>query len=142
MRYVSPNQRLIGPEAAFEERTGPVAQVWDRVRESMGGGRFWTAAIVLLLTITVARSTSTVHWVDGIDVITVISLLGAFMMGALALSPVRDVVALVIGLLLSPIVAFAGAWPQIHARHPDDIAGLPMIGTWWLSMVITARLYR
>ena len=89
MRYVSPDTRLTGPEAAFDQRTGGAATMWDRARESMGAGRFWAAVIVLLLTMTVARSTTTVRWVDGIDVITVIALGGALVMGVLALTPVR-----------------------------------------------------
>jgi len=131
MRYVSPDTRLTGPEAAFDQGTGPAATMWDRARESMGAGRFWAAVIVLLLTITVARSTSTVAWVDGIDVIMVIALGGALVMGVLALTPVRDFVALGVGLVLSPVVAFAGAWPQLHARHPGDVPGVQFVSTWW-----------
>ena len=123
MRYVSPETRLVGPEAAFAERTGRVAQLWENARESMDGGRFWTAALVLLLTITVARSTTTVNWVPGIEVITPIALAGAVLMGVLALTPMRDFIALVLAFVLAPVVAFAGAWSQIHARHPTDVPG-------------------
>jgi transglutaminase-like putative cysteine protease len=129
MRYVSPDQRLIGPEAAFEESGAAV--LWERVRESMGAGRFWAVVLVLITSLTVAKSTATVRWVDGIDVIVVIALAGALLMSALALSPLRDSVGLAIGLVLSPTVAFAGAWPQIHARHPTDAGGLGLIGVWW-----------
>ena len=73
MRYVSPSGRLVGPEAAFNTGMSRRELLWDRARESVAGGRFWTALLVLLLTVTVARSTSTVHWVDGIDVIIYIS---------------------------------------------------------------------
>jgi transglutaminase-like putative cysteine protease len=129
MRYVSPETRLSGPEAAFEDSRASI--LWERVRESMGAGRFWAAALVLLLTLTIARSTSTVNWVDGIDVITPIALAGALLMGVLALTPPRDIVSLAIGLVLAPVVAFAGAWPQIHARHPTDVPGLQFVGVWW-----------
>ena len=129
MRYVSPERRLIGPEAAFEESRGSL--LWERFRESMGAGRFWAVVLVLVTSLTVAKSTATVHWVDGIDVIILIALGGALLMSALALSPLRDVVGLGIGLVLSPAVAFAGAWPQVHARHPTDVAGLGLIGVWW-----------
>ena len=63
MRYVSPDTRLIGPEAAFEDTAGRQWMLWERMRESMGAGRFWSMLLVLLLTLTVARSTSTVNWV-------------------------------------------------------------------------------
>src|SRR5881409_1874302 len=131
MRYVSPETRLVGPEAAFPERTGRVAKLWENARESMDGGRFWTAALVLLLTITVARSTTTVNWVPGIEVITPIALAGALLMGVLALTPVRDFIALGLAFVLAPVVAFAGAWPQIHARHPTDVPGLQLVNIWW-----------
>ncbi len=131
MRYVSPDQRLTGPEAAFEERRGPVGELWDQARKAMGDGHFWAAILVLLLTLTFARSTATVKWVDGIDVIGVVALAGAVVMGVLALTPVRDVFALGIGLLLSPFVAFAAAWPQIHYRHPTDMLGWSFVTAWW-----------
>jgi transglutaminase-like putative cysteine protease len=129
MRYVSPEQRLIGPEAAFEESR--VATLWERVVDSMGEGRFWAVVLVLAMSLTVAKSTATVRWVDGIDVIPAVALAGALLMSALAISPVRDVVALGIGLLLSPVLAFAGAWSQIHLRHPSDAVGLGLVGVWW-----------
>src|SRR5438445_12781428 len=117
MRYVSPNQRLIGPEAAFEERSGPMGEVWGRVRGTMSGGRFWAAVIVLLLTLTVARSTAKVRWVDGIDGIAYVALGGPSVMGILAVTPIRAWLGLGIGLLLSPFVACAGAWQQLHLQH-------------------------
>jgi hypothetical protein len=105
--------------------------LWDRARESLGAGRFWSAILVLLLTITVARSTSTVHWVDGIDVIGVIAVIAALLLGTLAVLPVREPLALGIGVLLAPVAAVAGAWPQIHARHATDAINLQLIGVWW-----------
>ncbi len=131
MRYVSPETRLTGPEAAFDDALNPRALAWERVRESMAGGKFWAAVLVILLTLTVSRSTAIVHWVDGIDVITPIAVGGALLMGALALSPLRDVVSLGIGLFVSPFVAFAGAWSQTHARHPTDTVGLQFVSVWW-----------
>lgn len=134
MRYVSPNQRLTGPEAAFgdtTEPTGPIAELVQRARESMSGGRFWAAVLVLLLTLTVARSTAAVRWVDGIDVITFVALGGAVVMGTLALTPIRDALALGVGLAVSPVVAFAGAWQQIHVHHPTDTLGPQFVATWW-----------
>jgi transglutaminase-like putative cysteine protease len=103
---------------------------WERVGESLGGGRFWSALLVVLLVLTVSRSTATVHWVDGIDVITLIALGGAIVMGVLALAPVREPVALGIGFVLAPIVAVAGSWQQIHARYPGDVLGPQLIGVW------------
>src|SRR5439155_990675 len=83
----------------------------------VAGGRFWTALLVLLLTVTVARSTSTVQWVDGIDVIIYIAVLGAVLLGALALSRIREPIGLGIGLVLAPVAAVIGAWPLINARR-------------------------
>src|SRR6266550_2320938 len=120
MRYVSPSGRLVSPEAAFDD--SPQARIWERVRDAVGGGRFWSAVLVILLTFTVARSTSTVRWVDGID---------ALVLGVLAVLPVREPISLGIGLVLAPAAAFIGAWPQIHARHPGDVIGTQIIGAWW-----------
>lgn len=103
----------------------------EHVREWMGGGRLGAAVLVLLLTITISKSTATVGWVDGIDVIVWIAIAGALIMGALAISPVAEPLALGVGLLLAPVVAVAGAWPQIHALHRQDVVGLQMLGVWW-----------
>src|SRR5438105_13518889 len=131
MRYVSPSGRLVGPEAAFNAGMSGRELLWDRARESVAGGRFWTAVLVLLLTVTVARSTSTVHWVDGIDVIIYIAVLGAVLLGALALSRIREPIGLGIGLFLAPVAAVIGAWPLTHARHPTDSFGPQLVGVWW-----------
>src|SRR3989454_3305437 len=128
MRYVSPSGRLVSPEAAFDD--SPQARIWERVRDTVGGGRFWSAVLVVLLTFTVARSTSTARWVDGIDVIVWVALAGALVLGVLAVLPVREPISLGIGLVLAPAAAFTGAWPQIHARHPGDVIG-PQFVSWW-----------
>ncbi|OLC20679.1 MAG: hypothetical protein AUI56_05045 [Actinobacteria bacterium 13_1_40CM_2_66_13] len=87
--------------------------------------------LVLLLTFTVARSTSTVRWVDGIDVIVWVALAGAVVLGVLAVLSVREPLSLGVGLVLAPVAAFAGAWPQIHARHPADVIGPQLVSSWW-----------
>src|SRR5690348_1580841 len=131
MRYASPEGRLGLPGTEFPEDAGIGGRIWKLVRESVGAGRFWSAVLVILLTLAVARSTATVHWVDGIDVITPIALIGAILMGALALSPISDAIALGAGLVLAPVVAFVGAWPQLHLHHPSDVLGWPFVTTWW-----------
>ena len=131
MRYVSPETRLTGPEAAFADALSRRELAWERIRDSMAGGKFWAAVLVLLLTLTISRSTAIVHWVDGIDVITPIAVGGAALMGVLALTPLRDVYSLGIGFVLSPFVAVAGAWSQIQARHPTDTVGVNFVGLWW-----------
>src|SRR3989441_6447352 len=129
MRYVSPSGRLVSPEAAFDD--SPQALIWERIHDAVGGGRFWSAVLVLVLTFTVARSTSTVRWVDGIDVIVWVALAGAVVLGVLAVLSVREPLSLGVGLVLAPVAAFAGAWPQIHARHPADVIGPQLVSSWW-----------
>src|SRR2546425_2089734 len=130
MRYVSPERRLVGPGAAFDTTEGP-ASLWERAQEKMSGGRFIAAVLVLLLTLNVARSTATVNWVDGIDVITWVAVAAALLMGVLAVLPVREPISLGIGLLLAPVVAFFAAWPQIHLRHPGDVVSPQLVSIWW-----------
>ena len=129
MRSVSPESRLVLPAEEFDD-PGFGGAILRRIRESLSAGRLWSAVLVILLTLAVARSTAAVHWVDGIDVITPIALLGAILMGALALSPIADPIALGAGFVLSPVVAFVGAWPQIHLRHPSDVPGWQFVTTW------------
>jgi transglutaminase-like putative cysteine protease len=128
MRSVSRSPGLGRPEG-FDEGIAQGA-AWERTREWLSGGRFWSAILVLLLTLVIARSTVTVHWVDGIDVITPIALLGALVMSVLALLPVSEPLALAIGAVLAPIVAVVGAWPRLHASHPADVLGPQLITDW------------
>src|SRR2546429_8734736 len=106
MRYVSPSGRLVSPEDAF--RDSPQVLLWDRVRESIGGGRFWSAVLVILLTITVARSTATVRWVDNIDVILWVALAGALKMGGPTRPPGRGPHSPGIRLVLPPAAGVVG----------------------------------
>src|SRR6266566_3447789 len=129
MRSVSPSRELGRPDG-FDAGIAQSA-AWDRAREWLGGGRFWSAALVLLVTLTVAKSTATVHWVDGIDVITPIAIVAALLMSILALLPIREVVGLAIGALLAPVAAVIGSWPQLHHSHPSDVVGPQLIGAWW-----------
>lgn len=106
-------------------------KMWEQTREWMGGGRLGAIVLVLLLTLTIAKSTATVGWVAGIDVIVWIALLGALVMGALAVLPLAEPIALGAGLILGPVVAVVAAWPQIHAQHRSDVLGYQLIGVWW-----------
>ncbi|HEY0829864.1 MAG TPA: transglutaminase domain-containing protein [Candidatus Dormibacteraeota bacterium] len=128
MRSVSHRGELGRPEG-FDAGIAQSA-AWDRAREWLGGGRFWSAALVLLITLTVAKSTATVHWVDGIDVIVPIALLAAVLMSGLALLPIREPIGLGLGALLAPVAAVVGAWPQLHHSHPGDVIGPQLIGVW------------
>ncbi len=129
MRSVS-HRGVLGRPDGFDPGVTQSA-IWDRAREWMGGGRFWSAGLVLLLVIAVSRSTSTVHWVDGIEVITPIAIVAAVLMGVLAVLPNREPIGLGIGAVLAPVAAVVGAWPQLHAKHPTDVLGPQLIGVWW-----------
>ena len=106
-------------------------KAWEQTREWMGGGRLGAVVLVLLLTVTIAKSTATVGWVEGLDVVTWIAVGAALRMAALAVSPLAEPIAHGIGAVLAPVAAVAGAWPQIHAHHHDDVLGLQLISTWW-----------
>ena len=129
MRYVSPDTVLGRPEGFDEGITR--AAIFDRARDWLGGGRLWTALLVLLVTISVSRSTATFHWVDGIEVVVPVAIAAALLMSVLALSPLRAPIGLGIGVILAPLVAIVGSWPRIHADHPSDVLGLQLISVWW-----------
>src|ERR1700704_4020654 len=95
-------------------------RLWNGARSSMQGGFVCSALLVFLLTFSIARSTATAGWVNGIDVITPIALTGVLLMAVLAVLPVPWPAGLGLGLILSPAVAAVGAWPAIHARFPQE----------------------
>lgn len=128
MRSVSPNTVLGRPEGFDEGLLG--SAVLERARTWLGGGRIWSVGIVILLTLAIGKSTATVRWVDGIDVVVPIAILGAVLMSVLALLPVREPVGLGAGAILGPIAAFIGAWPRMHAAHPSDVLGPQLISVW------------
>jgi transglutaminase-like putative cysteine protease len=106
-------------------------KAWNRARSSTKDGLLWSALIVFLLALTIARSTAAAGWTPGIDVIPSIALGGALLMAVLALSPVPWPAGLGVGMLLSPVVAAFAAWPVIHARWPQEALDPQLIGTWW-----------
>lgn len=101
-----------------------------RVRESLSGGRAWSFVLVLLLTLTVAESTNSFDWVDGIAVVVPIALLGAGLMGALALTPLPESIALAIGFVVGVPLAILGAWPEIEILNPKAVLGLQLLNLW------------
>ncbi len=128
MQFVSPRVRIqLGGEL-----------ILGRARESLGGGLVWSAILVLLLTLAIARSTAAAGWVGGIDVITPIALAGAVLVGVLALLPIPWPAGIGTGLALAPVVAWNGAATAIHLAHPldGDIAGpagvsMHPLTVWW-----------
>jgi len=106
-------------------------KVWDRARSSTKDGILWSALIVFLLALTIARSTAAAGWTPGIDVIPSIALGGALVMALLAVLPVPWPVGLGLGMVLSPVVAVVAAWPVVHERWPQEALDPALIGTWW-----------
>src|ERR1700682_795945 len=106
-------------------------RAWDHARSSTKDGMLWSALIVFLLVFTIARSTAAAGGTAGIDVIPSVALGGALLMAVLAVLPVPWPAAVGVGMILSPVVAVAAAWPAIHARWPKDVLEPALAGTWW-----------
>lgn len=115
------------PSARFEVG---VEMVRSRVATALGGGVFWSAIIVLLLTYAIAKSTATAAWVTGIDIIPVIALGGALLLGIVAVLPIPWPASLGLGMVAGPVVALVAAWPAMHAAHPTDVLDLHLVGLW------------
>src|SRR5258708_3068505 len=109
---------------------GTPGQIWSGARTSMRGGGAWSALLVFLLTISIARSTATAAWVPGMDAVPFIALSGALLMAVVAVLPVRWLFGLGFGMLLGPIAAGVAAWPTVHAMHPTDYG----LDAWWTRL--------
>jgi hypothetical protein len=103
----------------------------ERARGSLAGGQVWSVLLVLLLTFTIARSTVTAGWVRGIDVITLIAVGAALLMGILALLPIPWPPALAFGTISGAAASLYASWPLLHAQHPDDVIGQRLLSVWW-----------
>lgn len=116
------------PRGRLQLTPGP----WlERARGSMAGGQTWSALLIIMLTLAIARSTVTVGWVPGIDVVTLIAVGAALLMGILALSPMPWPPALALGTLGGGFVSLFATWPLLHAHHPDDVFGPTLLSVWW-----------
>ncbi len=109
-------------------------RVWSRTRASMTGAVGWSAVLILLLTLMIARSTATAAWVGGIDAVVPVALAGAVFMGLLAIVPVPWPVGLIAGLVLGPFAALNASWSQLHAMHPGDALSIGLAGVWWARL--------
>lgn len=116
--------------STFQPRLWP-GRIWVRTRASMTGAVGWSAVLILLLTLTIARSTATAAWVGGIDAVVPVALAGALVMGLLGVVPVPWPAGLVAGLFLGPFAALNASWTQLHATHPGDPLSIGLAGLWW-----------
>jgi len=122
------------PRPRFQPALFP-GRVWGRTRASITGAVAWSAVLILLLTLMIARSTATAAWVGGIDVVTVVALGGALLMGVLAVAPVPWAAGLAVGLAAGPVVAAIAAGPVLRAAHPGDTLSISVLGVWWTRIV-------
>jgi len=108
-------------------------QLVQRTRDALPGGVVWTSVLVFLLTLAIAKSTVTAQWVTGvgIEVVPLVAISGAILMGLLALTPIPWAACLAVGLVLGPVAAGLAAWPALHAGHPTDPTGLRLVSLWW-----------
>src|SRR5262245_3145820 len=90
------------------------------------------AVFVVLLVLCLGNSTVAAQWVPGSNGLTSLALVGALVMGVLAL--VRRVpwpVALAVGLVLAPAAAYLSAHGTLVKAHPDDSSDpIRLIGAW------------
>jgi transglutaminase-like putative cysteine protease len=128
MQFESPSTRLELIQGALR----------SRARSSLGGGVLWSALIVFLLVFAIAGSTATYGWVNGLQVIPLIALLGAVLAAVLAVSPIPWPAGLAVAMILGPVAALVAAGPALHAANPSDPAlvssggvSLRIIAIWW-----------
>ena len=106
-------------------------RMWGGARASMAGGMGWSAVLVLLLALMIARSTATAAWVGGIDVVTAVALGGAVFMGLLAVAPIPWAAGLSALFIAAPVVAGIVAGPAMRTYHPGDTLSIGLVSTWW-----------
>ena len=94
------------------------------------------AAFVVLLVLCLGNSTVAAEWVPGTEGLTNLALVGALVMGVLALiKRIPWPVALLVGLVLCPIAAYLSAHGALARAHPGDPADPIRIAGAWLGRV-------
>ncbi len=111
-------------------------QLVQRTRAALPGGVVWTSILVFLLTLAMANSIVTAQWVIGvgIEVVPLVAIGSAILMGLLAVTPIPWAVCLAIGMMLGPFVAGFAAWPSLHAEHATDPTSLQLLSLWWARL--------
>jgi hypothetical protein len=101
-------------------------------RFRLPSGTLPLAIFVFFLVLCLGNSTIAAEWVPGSEGLTNLALVGAFVMGVLAL--IRRIpwaVALVVGVVLCPVAAYIAAHGTLVRAHPDDPSDpLRLIGVW------------
>ncbi len=104
---------------------------WMRARAAVPAATVWSAVIVILLVLNIARSTVAASWVViGTDSAPEVALLGAVLMGVLAVTPLPWYLCVGVGMALGPVVAGVISAPAFRALHPTDPAGVAFVQQW------------
>ena len=102
------------------------------LRQRLPHGTLVSAGLMLLLVLCVSNSTVSAGWVPHSEVLTSLALIAAVVMGLLALTRVPWSIALGLGLVAAPVVAYLAAYPALHAGHPNDPSDpLGLVGVWF-----------
>src|SRR5260370_35437112 len=93
-------------------------RVIQRTRDALPGGVLWTSLLVFFLTLAVSKSTVTAEWVGGIEVVPLVALAGALVLGSPSLAPRPGGVWGSGGPAPATAVAGLAASPGPPAAHP------------------------
>src|SRR5438477_959277 len=90
------------------------------LRQRVPHGAAISGVLLLLLVLCVSNSTVSAGWVPHSEVLTTLALIAAAVMGLAALTRVPWSIAVGLGLVAAPAVAYLAAYPALHAGHPND----------------------
>jgi transglutaminase-like putative cysteine protease len=110
-------------------RTAP-GIAWERARQAVPAATLWSALIVFLLILTIAKSAVAAAWVPGVETYPMVALAGALLMGVLGVTPLPWWWCVSLGMALGPVVAGALTAPAFRSEYPLDPSGLALIQTW------------
>ena len=122
------------PRGSFELTAMP-GVAWQRTREAFPASTVWSAVIVFMLAVTIAKSTVAALWVPaGVDGVPLVALGAAVLMSLLASTPLPAWFSVTVGVVAGPAVSILVSASQFKELYPKGPTGAGLVQFWIIKV--------